>query len=280
MWSYTRADNSDLDKPMPAPPAIVDSDNDGFIDLAYIGDIGGNMWRMKFCKASDADSCTTSNWTGARFFEAKASSGIRPIYTLAAVSKDREGNFWVYWGTGDKTDPTAANAQEKIFAVKDTDFTSTRTGDDVQNISSEGGTFTDASKYGYYINLSGSGEKMLSDVTVFGGVLYVATFTPEQSNNPCLQGGTAKLYGLDATSGAGALAIPGVTEKPRSMEIGTGISSAPVISLKPGSAGTADLYVTTSGGGVTGAQTQRVNINPPGMANRTNLLFWKDRRVE
>ncbi len=108
----------------------------------------------------------------------------------------------------------------------------------------------------------------------------MATFTPEQSNNPCRQGGEAKLYGLGATSGAGALAIPGVTDPPRSMSIGTGISSAPVVSLKPGSAGTPDLYVTTSGGGNTGAQTQRVNINPPSQANRTNMLFWKDRRIE
>jgi hypothetical protein len=283
LWSYTRADNSALDDPMPAPPAIVDTDNDGFIDTAYIGSIGGHMWRMKFCKAADGDTCTTSNWTGARFFEAKASSGIRPIYTLAAVAKDSAGNFWVYWGTGDKTDPTAANAQEKIFAVMDTDLTSTRTGDQIQNITSEGGVFNpnDTSKpYGYYINLTGQGEKMLSDVTVFGGVLYVATFTPEQSNNPCKQGGAATLYGIGATSGAGALAIPGVTEKPRSMSIGTGISSAPVISLKPGSSGTPDLFVTTSGGGLTGAQTQRVNINPPGLSNRTNMLYWKDKRVE
>jgi hypothetical protein len=280
LWSYTRADNSDLDNTMPAPPAIVDTDNDGFIDVAYIGDTGGNMWRFKFCKNADGDSCTTSNWTGGRLFQATAASGIRPIYTLAAVTKDGEGNFWIYWGTGDKTDPTAANAQEKIFALKDTDFTSMRNGDDLQNISSEGSVYNDSSKYGYYINLSGQGEKMLSDVTVFGGVLYVATFTPEQSNNPCAQGGTAKLYGVGATSGAGALAIPGVTDPPRSMTLGTGISSAPVISLKPGSAGTPDLYVTTSGSGLTGAQTQRVNINPPSLANRTNLLFWKDKRVE
>lgn len=279
LWSYTRANTTDLDKPMPAPPAIVDTDNDGFVDMAYIGDIGGNMWRFKLCRAADDNSCSTSNWTGGRFFGATSSSGTRPIYTLAAVAKDEAGNFWVYWGTGDKTDPTAANAQEKIFAVKDTDFTSMRGGDDLQNITTEGGVYNDSSKYGYYINLAGSGEKMLSDVTVFGGVLYVATFTPEQSNNPCVQGGTAKLYGVGATSGAGALAT-GATTPPRSMTIGTGIASAPVISLKPGSAGTPDLYVTTSGGGASNAQTQRVNINPPGLVNRTNMLFWKDKRVE
>ncbi len=61
------------------------------------------------------------------FSRRTAHRAYRPIYTLAAVAKDASGNLWVYWGTGDKTDPTAANAQEKIFAVKDTDWTSTRT---------------------------------------------------------------------------------------------------------------------------------------------------------
>ncbi len=50
---------------------------------------------------------------------------------------------------------------------------------------------------------------------------------------------------------------------------------------------TPDLYVTTSGtgGGVTGttitsASTQRVNFNPPSAASRTNMLFWRDRRIQ
>ncbi|MCX5837330.1 MAG: hypothetical protein NTW71_02255, partial [Deltaproteobacteria bacterium] len=101
----------------------------------------------------------------------------------------------------------------------------------------------------------------------------MATFTPEQSNNPCRQGGAAKLYGLGATSGAGELINKAGVNIGRTISLGSGISSAPVISLKPGSQGTPDLYVTTSGGGVSSAQTQRVGINPPGMANRTNLLY-------
>ena len=316
LWSYTKADNADLDYPMPAPPSIVDTDNDGFIDTAYIGDIGGNMWRFKFCRAADGDSCTASNWTGGRLFQANSSSGFRPIYTQAAVAKDGEENFWVYWGTGDKTDPTGATVREKIFAVKDIDRTSTRTISNLQDVSSAGAVYTGSSAYGFYI-ITGLGEKVLADVTVFGGVLYATTFTPSSSTNPCVQGGTATLYGIGSTSAAGALVVPGATTASRSMSIGTGIASAPVISLKPGGSavsasavsaaaaaaaataglsasaaaavgaaaysavvGTPDLYVTTSGGGLIGAQTQRVNINPPGLASRTNRLFWKDRRIQ
>jgi type IV pilus assembly protein PilY1 len=281
LWSYTKADNANLDYPMPAPPSIVDTDNDGFIDTVYLGDLGGNMWRFTFCLSNDGNSCSSTSWTGARLFQ--ASSG-RPIYTSAAVAKDTNNKIWIYWGTGDKIDPTNATASEKLFALKDEDRTATtpRTTGDMQDISSAAG-FTDTSKVGWYISLA-AGEKVLADPTVFGGVLYATTFTPSSSTNPCDQGGTAKLYGLNYTTGTGALVVPGSTATPpRSIVVGTGIPSAPVISLKPGTTDPAappDLYVTTSGSGLIGAQTQRVNINPPGLANRTNMLFWRDRRIQ
>jgi Tfp pilus tip-associated adhesin PilY1 len=278
LWSYTRADNSDLDNPMPASPAIVDTDNDGLVDTVYIGDLGSNMWRFKFCLNADGATCGTANWTGGRLFQANSSSGNRPIYTSAAVAK---GSLWIYWGTGDKTDPTSPSAQEKFFGLKDDDRTATYTISDLENITSAGGSYSDSSKVGYYINLAGQGEKMLADPTVFGGVVYFTTFTPPSGTNPCEQGGNAKLYGLNFRTGGGALPIGSdPANRPRSMDVGTGIASAPVISLKPGGGTTPDLYVTTSGGGGIGSQTQRVNITPPGLANRTNILFWKDRRVD
>lgn len=284
LWSYTKADDANMDYPMPAPPSIVDTDNDGFIDTVYLGDLGSNMWRFKLCRTVDGDSCGTSSWSGGRLFDASGASGNRPIYTSAAVARDGSSNLWVYWGTGDKTDPTSPSAQEQLFGLKDNDRTSTRTISDIQNITSAEGVYDDSSKYGYRILFTGQGEKMLAEPTIFGGVVYFTTFTPAHGSDPCSQGGTASLYGINYTTGAGALVIPGSTDPPpRSTVIGTGIPSAPVISLKPGtseSAVTPDLYVTSSGGGGVGAQTQRVNINPPGLANRTNMLFWKDKRVE
>jgi Tfp pilus tip-associated adhesin PilY1 len=277
LWSRTKADDGNLNYPMPAPPAIADMDNDGFIDTVYLGDLGGNIWRFTLCLKKDGDSCssTAKPWTGARLFQATGG----PVYTSATVAKDRDGNAWVYWGTGDKMDPTNATSIDHIFAVKD-DRTTTRTIADLQGLSG-GAAATGTSSpsyYGYDITLA-AGEKVLADSTVFGGVLYVTTFTPSSSTNPCYQGGTAKLYGLNYTTGAGALVIPGRTDTPASINVGTGIPSAPIISLRPDS-GVPDLYVTTSGSGITGAQTQRAPTNPPSLANRTNLLFWKDRRLE
>ena len=45
-------------------------------------------------------------------------------------------------------------------------------------------------------------------------------------------------------------------------------------------ASTPDLYVTVSGGAGIGASTQKANISPPTIANRNNILYWRDRRIQ
>jgi type IV pilus assembly protein PilY1 len=290
LWSYTRADNSTMNYSLATTPAIIDTDNDGFIDTAYIGDLGSSMWRFKFCTAIDGSTCDTSNWSGGRLFD-PATDNLRPIFTMPTVSKDVNGNLWVDWGTGDKTDPTNPSAQEKFYAVKDNNRSSTFGIDNIENITS--GTYADLSaKNGWYINLTGTGEKMLAEPTVYGGAVYFSTYTPPTGGDPCSQGGTGKLYGVNFTSGAGILVPLDASGQPvgtptRSMIIGVGIPSAPIVSLKPigsYSPGTttspADIYMTVSGGVGASVSTTRVRVNPPTLANRTNLLYWKDRRLE
>ena len=276
LWSYTLADNVAMKYSMPAQPAIVDTDNDSFVDTVYLGDNGGNMWRFKLCRASEMPfGCGTANWSGGLFFDS-STGNIRPIYTGAAVAIDTSQNLWVYWGTGDKTDPTASNAQEHFYGVKDNDRTSTYRVNDIDNITALSQTYTPQStSAGYRILMNGMGEKILADPTVFGGVVYFTTFTPPTGGDPCEQGGEASLYALTYTTGSGIMSGGLV----RSMSIGTGIPSAPVLSLAPGSGGTPDLYVTVSGGSGTGSSTFRVNMTPPGVSNRNNMLYWHDLRV-
>jgi hypothetical protein len=210
---------------------------------------------------------------------------------MPTVTKDYNGNLWVDWGTGDKTDPTASNAQAYFYSLKDNDRSTTYTKSDLQNITS--GTYpASATKPGWYINLAGQGEKILSEPTVFGGIIYFSSYTPPAGGNPCDQAGTAKLYGLNYVTGAGILPPLDASGNPvagtptRSRDIGLGIPSAAVLSLKPigtyspGNSSPADLYMTISGGSGTAATTQKINFDPPTLANRTNLLHWKDRRLE
>ena len=163
---------------IPASPAIVDTDNDGFVDTAYIGDLGGNIWRFKFCTGADGNACGISNWSGGKLFQ---SSTATPIFTTPSAGRGSGSTIWVFWGTGDKQNPTALGTQDSFFAVKDTDRTSTYTLSQLVNITNS--IFSDNGA-GWYITLA-SGEKVLADSAVFGGFISWTTYSPSISGNPC-----------------------------------------------------------------------------------------------
>ena len=280
LWSYTYGDDANMKYSLAAAPSIVDTDQDGFIDTVYVGDLGGNMWRFNFCRAADMPNCGISgqavNWTGGRVYIRSATS--QPIFQSAAVAVDNQQNLWVYWGTGNKETPKDAAIGGALFGIKDNDRGTAYASGDLKNISTAGQTYdsTVDAQDGFYINLPGTGEKMLADPTAFGGVVYFTSYTPPTGGGDlCLQGGTAQLYGINYTSGNGAFG-----GSARSMSLGAGIASSPILSMKPGASTIADLYVTLSGGGGVSASTQRVNFNPPGLNNRVNILNWKDRRIQ
>ncbi|GAB6267289.1 MAG: hypothetical protein STSR0002_00290 [Smithella sp.] len=66
LWSFTRpaTTGNGMDYDLVAGPSAADSDGDGFLDTAYIGDVGKNIWRFKFCSATDTVSCGVSSWSG------------------------------------------------------------------------------------------------------------------------------------------------------------------------------------------------------------------------
>ncbi len=302
IWSFTLSSststttNPNMKYSLPTTPAVVDLDNDGFIDVAYIGDLGGNIWRFKLCNRNDINAtggCGISDWKGARIFDGTTGiSPVRPTYATPSVVRDRKKNIWLFWGTGDKNDsmniPSPAYS-EKFFALKDGTLNETSptayTINDLTNVTdtetvycNEFGTgCTELSTTdGWYINLDSAGEKVLADSLVFGGIAYFTSYIPTATTGgACLAEGASYLYALKYTSGAGAL-----SGGARKMLVGSGIASAPVVSVRPGGHG-ADIYVTVSGS-ITGSATDKTGrpTTPPTLSSPTNVLFWKDRRVE
>ncbi len=285
IWSYTRADDPAMNYSLPGAAAIVDSDNDGFVDTAYVGDIGGNMWRFKFCPLSLSSACSSADFSGGVLFQ--SNGAIKPVYTTPTVTKDQIGNLWVYWGTGDKSNPTDTSGQDNFYAVKDTLRGGTYGSTDLENITSS--TYFDApTKRGWCLNLPAAGEKILDDPTIFGQIAYFATYTPTPSTDPCSRAGMGKLYAIRYTNGASILSNPSGPQNPisGSITLGAGIPIGPIISFKPSGAMPPDIYVTESGGtGNTGnlgnpVSTEKVNFNPPTLTNRTNMLYWQDLRAK
>jgi Tfp pilus tip-associated adhesin PilY1 len=334
LWSFTRDDNSDMEYAIAAPLVIIDSDNDGFVDAAYVGDLKGNMWQFHFCKASSAGTCGTANWTGTLLLDKLGGNDKFPLYTQATAAKDGVGNLWIYWATGDKADPTGNGPAQYVYGLKPL-LCVTSGGaptpclrNDLDNITSQQQAYCSptSQKKGWYVNLAGQSEQVLAEPVAFGNVLYFTSFTPALgSGASCTKTGTARLYALNIASSASVCSVGSgaLAGGDRSMVIGVGIASVPMISMKPAPTNTAaaqaaaeaayaaayaaaiaagktaeeaaaeaaaaafsssrmipDLYVTTSGAGAQEASTTRVSFDPPTLSNRTNMLFWRDMRIQ
>jgi type IV pilus assembly protein PilY1 len=271
LWRYTNSNNGSMKFDLAAGPVAVDYDNDGFLDTAYIGDLGGNVWRFKFCLASNGTSCNTANWSGGLLFS--NSSTNQKIFSSVAVTIDQSNNLWVYFGTGDSTDPTVFNAtNDSFYAIKDNDRSTTYTISNLVNITST--TYTDSSTgHGWYINLA-SGEKVLSAPNVNFQNIYFTTFTPPNPNDPCDQSGNAQLYIINYITGAGTFA-----NNVRSETIGIGIPNSPIVSRNP--YGGTDIYVSSSQvQSGSGSHTQKETDPTVWAYPPNNLIYWRDTRLQ
>ena len=198
-----------------------------------------------------------------------------PIYYPPAVTFDKHGTIWVYWGTGDREDPINKNSRERFYAVKDdggADSDHPYTEGDLQNVTGD-----DKNKFtpypnmkGWYIQLEES-EKVLARPAVFAGLVYFTSFLP-RSVDPCSVGGDARLYVLEYLSGGGAtvfsdaLYMAGTTSD-RFIHLGEVAPSAPIISVN--TKGQASVIVGTMVGGVYSAP---IYSDP----SNKQLLYWRE----
>jgi len=263
--------------------------------------------------SSPCTNCTTSSWTGSRLFtstDTERGSGMstpsnahKQIFTMAQATYDDNHNLWIFFGTGENNDPTykptdadpdTSYTKNRLYAVKeDPNFSATYTSSDLINITNS--RYTDATdRHGWYINLSTNsltrsdgttisspkGEKMISDPAIFGGMVYYASYVPDQGvESACGRAGDAFLYKLNYKTGAGSGANPGDDSDigDRTDYMGHGIGSSILISYSQEYS--PDIYATASGGAGTGALTQSMG-KAPAPSSMTNVLYWRDRRLQ
>ncbi|MBN2707340.1 MAG: hypothetical protein JXR89_13000, partial [Deltaproteobacteria bacterium] len=127
-------------------------------------------------------------------------------------------------GTGDREQPMETDIHDRIYMIVD-DAAATLDERNLLNVThdeldvdstlsaSERETLygTLAETYGWYIKLdaiidsySHVGEKVLAQPTIFYGIGYIPTFTPN-ATDPCFPHGEAKIYGLNYCDGTAGL---------------------------------------------------------------------------
>lgn len=196
-----RATGSGPEHAVPSDPLMFDVNGDGIFDRGYIGDMGGNMWRI------------SDGFIMSKLFSAPA--GRRIYYQPDAVINN--GSVMVYFGTGDRSNPMATNFVDRFYAVRD-DGTNNLTEASLVNVTGQIAQpntpqYDDLvddvdDMHGWYIVLGSNGEKVLAPPTVYFNVAF-ATFTP--STAVCQAGGNARIYVVDPLVGGPTTDLAGTS---------------------------------------------------------------------
>ncbi len=265
IWSYSNANDTQMSSCIPSDVARVDTDGNGYIDRLYVGDIGGRIWRF------DIRDPAVSKWTGKIVFSSNSgTSDQRKIFYPPDVTLEKDnGNYeMLFFGTGDREHPKAANFVNRLYGVKDKNPTAPLTENDLVDVTQDllqdpSATQTQKTnllnalmqKNGWYIKLDQNvGEKCLSNPVVFYGVVYYTTFTPTfgTSGDVCFVGeGAARVYALKYKTGSAAFNLDGsldgaLTRSDRSIVVGSAIPSGVIITFINGTS----VGYTGVGGGV------------------------------
>lgn len=212
--------------------SAVDNNGDGKVDLAYAGDLLGNVWRF------DLNSGDSANWTAQLFYTARNGDGKRQAITAAPYvlkhpsakgdivtfgtgrfltasdkqSKAVETVYGVWDRYSDKgaTAPTSLPTSDKARGdLASQEFTELGTSSGNFKLSSDkviwykaGATGTgdaDVHSWGWYVNLPRGGEKLIYDMSLYGRGLIFSTV--RTSDDPCGAGMASTIYAVDPGTG-------------------------------------------------------------------------------
>ncbi len=277
-----------MDFSIPSTVAAIDEDGNGFIDKLYVGDTGGQIWRVGMFKDREGNPLpfpqTNENifsWKAHRLFVAPPSPRCTFFYPPSVVFEN--GYDLILTGTGNRDNPCDPHSADRIYAIKDFHDDVTLTEDDLVDVTSpppladldsetadvDDNGFIDR---GWFIRLQ-SGEKVLEKGMVFNKVYYVPTFIPDGDL------GTDKLYAVSYKTGAPALFTADGNDT-WSKVIGVGMPSRPVMYIGQRQlklfASSATTYTSTVPGAGSGTYPEAAILEIQPVAPPSNLfyLWW------
>ncbi|HKX44098.1 MAG TPA: PilC/PilY family type IV pilus protein, partial [Burkholderiaceae bacterium] len=203
---------------IPADITLVDRDFDGYIDRLYAADTGGNIWRVDLQPTSTG---AVSTWQVTQLAALGGSGTTKrkffyPPDVVLTKTYDVVVNV-----TGDREHPLlsqqATNVVNRFYMIKDTNAGMSATGwttvrDDTSSTGNTAptalfnatSTAYDGTLNGFYVTLTGAGEKGVNAPTTVGGNVYFGTNQPiVPTANSCNANlGQARTYAVNFLTGA------------------------------------------------------------------------------
>jgi Tfp pilus tip-associated adhesin PilY1 len=243
---------------IPSTPGVYDIDFDGFADAIYVGDLGGNVWKWVISDVGHdpINSASTSTaqpaWHFEKFFStppypAPPAAGPRHYrsFFFAPSATLKSGTLWLAFGSGERanlnyagvTNTPPVDENNRFYAVKDMDpFADAVPSPQVPmaessllDITGDSSCADVGSNNGFFFR-GADGEKFVTATDIFFYYVFVASFKPGVSSNPCLTGGNATLYAFKVYCGEG-LFDDGSGNPVATIDLGDGMPTDPKVSL-------------------------------------------------
>jgi type IV pilus assembly protein PilY1 len=204
-------------------PAVVDYNLDGEVDYVYVADLASVVWRFATGGQPDPEA-----WDASKLFISD-----REITAPPVASFGENGEVLLYFGTGaylTEDDMMTVNENSFICVYDVHDESTVYLGDLVDQTDS---IHSVEGRRGWYIDLwHGPGERVTKEAAVVAGTVIFTSFAP--TLDACVAGGTSYLYQMAYDSG-GVPEVEGMEDpEDRSVTLGDGIASHPVVDLSSG----------------------------------------------
>jgi type IV pilus assembly protein PilY1 len=166
---------SGMDYSISSDIAVIDANGDGIQDTGYVGDNGGNVWRLSL---NDNDP---ANWSVQHIgsMGAHTSSQRRKLQHPPDVvyASDAGGKFSaILFGSGDREHPFDATVTNQFYMLKDRGAGTTIVESDLLDATAA----TGSNAYGFKITLA-AGEKAVSSAVTVSGITYFNTNQPSDT---------------------------------------------------------------------------------------------------
>jgi hypothetical protein len=267
-------------------PSVFDLNFDGFADVIYFVDMGGQVFKWVITNLGDdrvndgTGLRSQPNWPFQLFFEADIESfgGDRYFKNLffPPAAAYVGGRLWLAFGSGERRNlPYAGDPAEddnnRFYVIQDTSpYTATAATldeGDLQDITGdEDGTTINGPGYFFAV---GDGEKFVTNFEIFAGHVIAATFTPSAPGiDPCTTRGNGTLYIFDITNGEGYFSDAS-SNPTRGLDIGSGLPTDPKVSVGVGGKNNR-VIIEKSGADLESLEEQDIDITG-------GLLYWRER---
>ncbi|MDH3213439.1 MAG: PilC/PilY family type IV pilus protein [Myxococcales bacterium] len=286
----------------PSTPAVFDLNADGFADVVYVGDLGGQMFKWVIQPlggdpingTAAGDDVDQPSWPFVLFFQAPIPSIGGKDYFQNFYSPPAgalvHGDVWIAWGAGERQSVQfegiggTTDENNRLYVVRDADpyelagLGTLDEGDLVDATNFPGGV---SNTNGFYIR-GADGEKFVTNTVIFANLVITNSFVATPNADPCQARGLAKAYVFDLLTGEGFFVdVNGDPE--RTLDLGVGLPTDPKVSVNvggggggggpgPGPCGTGQgnrVYIEKSGGGLESFETCDV---PTG----GQVLYWRE----